>query len=249
MPASWRQAFHPYRLHAFVLTYLTLLVIADGLLAGRHQPALGALTLVALCLCMFAVPRPQRVLIWLCIPIATMFEALGSLVWGGYTYRLENIPLYVPPGHALVFLFGVTAWSLPLVRRHDTAFVRGVLVLATTWVVAGLTVLPLVTHRFDVQGAACLPLLAWCLLRSGRGTLFASIWVVTAALELAGTASGAWVWAAEAPWSHLPSANPPAAIAAGYAIIDGTVALVAAALLRRRASMPAELPEVRPASA
>jgi hypothetical protein len=249
MLALWRQTLRPYRLHAFVLAYLPALAIADGLLAGRHQLALGALTAIALGLCLRAVPSQQRVLVWLCIPIATLFEALGSLAWGGYTYRLENIPLYVPPGHALVLLFGVTASSLPVVRQHGAALVRGVLALSTTWVLAGLTVLPLVTHRFDVQGAACLPLLAWCLLRSGRGTLFASIWIVTAALELAGTWSGAWVWAAEAPWSHLPSANPPAAIAAGYAIIDGSVTLLAAALLgARRRTHPAP-PDAQPARA
>jgi hypothetical protein len=248
MPASWRQTIRPYRFHAFLLAYLPALAVADGVLGGRRQLELGALTLLVLVLCLRAVPGPQRVLVWVCIPIATLFEALGSLVWGGYTYRLENIPLYVPPGHALVFLFGVTASSLPVVRRHGGTLVRGALGLCALWVLAGLTVLPLATHRFDVQGAACLPLLAWCLLRSGRGTLFASIWLVTAALELAGTWAGAWVWAAEAPWSHLPSANPPAAIAAGYAIIDGSVAIVAAALLRRR-RLPRREPEPQPAGA
>jgi hypothetical protein len=246
MAPAWSVLARPYRLHAFVLVFLPALVVADGLLEGRHQLALGAVTFLAVGLCLLAVPRPQRVLVCLCIPIAALFEALGSLVWGGYTYRLENIPLYVPPGHALVFLFGVTACSLPLVRRHESLLTRSVLVLCTAWVVAGLSVLPLATHRFDVQGAACLPLLAWCILRSGRGTLFASIWVVTAALELAGTWAGAWVWAAEAPWSHLPSANPPAAIAAGYAIIDGTVALAAAALLGARSRARRDAPEPQP---
>jgi hypothetical protein len=245
---AWGRTLRPYRVHALVLAYLPLLVVVDGLLAGRGQAALGLLTLAVLLTCLRAVPRPQRLLVWLCVPIATLFEILGSLVWGGYTYRLENIPLYVPPGHALVFLFGLTAAALPVVLRHEAVYVRVVLCLATAWVVAGLTVLPLLTHRVDVQGAACLPLLAWCLLRSGRGALFASIWVVTAALELAGTWSGAWVWAAEAPWSQLPSANPPAAIAAGYAIIDGTVAIVAGALLRRRSRARQE-PDTQPAIA
>ena len=36
--------------------------------------------------------------VWLCVPIATLFEVFGSLIWGGYTYELHNIPLYVPPG-------------------------------------------------------------------------------------------------------------------------------------------------------
>ena len=57
---------------------------------------------------------------WPCVPIATLFEVYGSLIWGGYTYRLHNIPLYVPPGHALVYVFGITA-IVPTVRPRFTA--------------------------------------------------------------------------------------------------------------------------------
>jgi hypothetical protein len=106
-----------------------------------------------------------------------------------------------------------------------------VLLVATGWVVAGLTVLPFLTGRLDVQGALIWPLLAWCVLRSRKGDMFAFIWIAVATVEIAGTWAGAWVWAASAPWSHLPSGNPPSAIAGGYAIIDGSVALLAPLLL------------------
>jgi hypothetical protein len=165
--------------------------------------------------------------VWVCVPVATLFEVFGSLIWGGYHYRLRNIPLYVPPGHALVFVFGITAGTLPLVRRHRTTACRIVLALATVWAVAGVTVLPLTGHRLDLLGAALWPLFACCILRSSRPTMFAGIWVATATLEIAGTLAGAWTWVAVAPWSHLAAGNPPSAIAAGYAVIDGSVALVA----------------------
>ena len=61
--------------------------------------------------------------------------------------------------------------------------------------------------------------------------MFAAIWVAVATLEIAGTWAGAWAWAESAPWSHLPSGNPPSAIAGGYAIIDGSVALLAPLVL------------------
>ena len=35
--------------------------------------------------------------------IATAGEIFLSLVWGLYQYRLDNIPLFVPPGHVLLF--------------------------------------------------------------------------------------------------------------------------------------------------
>ena len=218
----------PYRVHAFLLVYTPLLLVADSVLGSLGpQLALGALTFGVLVACTRFVEPARRWEVWLCVPIATLFEVYGSLIWGGYTYRLHNIPLYVPPGHALVFVFGITAAALPLVQRHGTRFRHGVLAIATAWAVAGVTVFPLVTHRWDVQGAILWPLLAWCILRSGRGEMFAAIWIAVATIEIAGTAVGDWGWAAVAPWSHLPSANPPSSIAAGYAVIDGSVALLA----------------------
>jgi hypothetical protein len=225
--SRWWTAVRPYRLHGFVLAYTVALLLADGLLGSLGwQLVLGALTFGVLFACTRFVEPERRLGVWLCVPIATLFEVYGSLIWGGYTYRLHNVPLYVPPGHALVYLFGITAAALPLVQRYDRGFRHSVLALATVWAVAGVTLLPLVTHRWDVQGAILWPLLAWCILRSGRGELFAAIWIVTATIEIVGTAAGDWGWAAVAPWSGLPSANPPSSIAAGYAVIDGSVALL-----------------------
>jgi hypothetical protein len=71
--------------------------------------------------------------------------------------------------------------------------------------------------------------------------MFAAIWVAVATIEIAGTWAGDWVWASSAPWSHLASGNPPSAIAAGYAVIDGSVALFAplalAVALRARSTL------------
>src|SRR4051812_44452265 len=42
-----------------------------------------------------------------CLAIATAGEIFLSLVWGLYQYRLGNIPLFVPPGHVLLFFLGM----------------------------------------------------------------------------------------------------------------------------------------------
>jgi len=219
-------------MHLALLAYTPVVLYVDGATPGiGPQIALGLVTFGVLWLATRRIEPSRRWEVWLCVPVATSFEVLGSLVWGGYTYELENIPLYVPPGHALVYVFGLTATSLPVVRRHG-GMVRGlVMAVATGWVLAGLTILPLLTGRLDVQGAVIWPLLAWCVLRSRKGDMFAAIWVAVATIEITGTWAGAWVWAASAPWSHLPSGNPPSAIAGGYAIIDGSVALLAPLLL------------------
>jgi hypothetical protein len=236
-------AFRPYRMHALLLAYTPALLFVDGRIVGQApQFALGLLTFAVLLVSIRGLDSAVRWQIWICVPVATLFEVFGSLIWGGYHYRLHNIPLYVPPGHALVYVFGITAGALPLMRRHGTGITHLVLGLATVWTLAGLTVLPLTGHRLDLVGAALWPLFAWCILRSSRPMMFAAIWVATATLEIAGTLAGDWTWVAVTPWSHLASGNPPSAIAAGYAVIDGSVALVAAAavaaLVRLRRPAP-----------
>jgi hypothetical protein len=218
----------PYGMHALLLAYTPALLFVDGHNAsGGTQVALGLLTFVVLVACCRGLTTTQRLQTWICVPVATLFEIFGSMIWGGYHYQLQNIPLYVPPGHALVYVFGITAAALPLVRTRRKAFTHTVLGLATVWTVAGLTVMPLLGQRLDLLGVALWPLFAWCILRSKRSTMFAAIWVATATLEIAGTLAGAWVWVDVAPWSHLAAGNPPSAIAAGYAVIDGSVALLA----------------------
>ena len=131
----------------------------------------------------------------------------------------------MPPGHALVYVFGITAGALPLVRRFRKRFAHLVLGLATAWTVAGVTVLPLTGHRLDLLGAALWPLFAWCILRSRRSTMFAAIWIATADPRDRRHARRSVDVGRDDAVEPIASGNPPSAIAAGYAVIDGSVAL------------------------
>jgi len=223
----------PYRLHAYLLGYLTLLLVADAQLAAFWpQCGLGVLTFAVLWLCTRRLPPPLRRQVWLCVVVATAFEVFASIVVGVYRYRLHNIPLYVPPGHGLVFLFGLTAGATPLFQRHGRRAALVLLGACCGWAVAGLTVLPLWTHRLDLQGAAFLPVFAWFVLRSPRHALFAAIFVATTDIEIVGTLAGDWFWLPVAPLHGLPSGNPPSAVAGGYCIIDASVAAATLALSR-----------------
>lgn len=224
----------PYWLHLYLLTYTPLLLLADSRLPSVWpQLGLGVLTFLVLWLCTQRLDdRRARFQVWLCVGVATGFEVFGSLIWGVYRYRFHNVPLYVPPGHGLVYLFGLTAAGLPVFQRHGRQAAYVVLAACMAWALGGLTVLPLLTHRLDVQGALCLPVFAYAIMRSPRYALFAAIFVATTDLELAGTWFGTWAWVPVAPWDHVPSGNPPSAIAGGYSVIDGSVALVMALLVR-----------------
>jgi hypothetical protein len=223
----------PYWLHIYLLAFCPLMLLTDSRLTSLwQQVALGLLTFLLLWLCTQRLDREARRQVWLCVLVATAFEVFGSLIWGVYRYRWHNLPLFVPPGHGLVYLFGLTAAATPVFQRHGRRVGYVALAICTAWAALGLTLLPLVTHRFDVQGALCLPVFAYMILRSPRYALFAAIFLATTDLELVGTALNVWTWVPVAPWTHAPSGNPPSAIVGGYCIIDGSVLVVMALLMR-----------------
>jgi hypothetical protein len=239
----------PYWLHIYLLVYTALLLFLDGQWRSFWpQVGLGVLTFFVLWLCTQRLDPPQRRQVWFCVVVATCFEIFGSLIWGVYRYQLHNIPLYVPPGHGLVYFFGITAAATPIFQRYGRRAAYVILAMCAVWAVAGLTILPNWTHRLDVQGALCLPLFAWFLLRSPRYALFAAIFIATTDLEIVGTIAGDWVWLPVAPVDHLPSGNPPSAIAGGYCVIDSSVALVIFGLTRLRALRRffGKVPEAKP---
>ena len=233
----------PYWMHVYLLAYTPILLFADSRTTALWQQwMLGALTFVALYLAALTTPREQRVQVWTCVVVATGFEIFGSLVWGVYRYRLHNVPLFVPPGHGAVYLFGLMAARLPVVVKHGRRVAHVILAGASTWALAGLTVLPLITGRFDLQGAMCLPVFAWFVLKSPRWPLFAAIFIATGELEIFGTFFGNWAWLPVAPWTHIPSGNPPSVIAGGYCVIDASVLLAMRAVLAIRAQLQAPRP-------
>jgi len=232
----------PYWLHAYLLTYTPLLLLADSRITALWQQwALGALTFAVLYLSALKAPREQRLQVWTCVIVATGFEIFGSLIWGVYRYRLHNVPLFVPPGHGLVYLFGLMAAGTPVVIQHGKRVAGVVLAGATTWAVLGLTLLPVITGRVDLQGALCLPVFAYFVLRSPRWPLFAAIFIATGELEIFGTAFGNWAWLPVAPWTHIPSGNPPSVIAGGYCVIDASVLFAMRGMAALRAQVPYRL--------
>ena len=200
---------------------LPAVLCADSLpVTSAQQHLLGLAMFALLVVASRYSPRDERRLVWLAVVCWTCVELCSSILWGLYRYRLGNVPLFVPPGHGVVYLFGLRASRTPLVQRHDRAVRAAVLVCAGVWSLAGLTVLPQWTGRVDVAGAVLWPLLAFCVWRSSAGSFYAAIFAVTAMLEVVGTARGVWAWAAVQPLTAIPSGNPLSAIAAMYCLID-----------------------------
>jgi hypothetical protein len=225
---------------------LAALLAADHFASFHEQLALGALTWLVLLIPLARATAERRAQVIGVVCFATIGEVTGSLIWGVYRYRLHNLPLFVPPAHGLVYLTGLSFATA--LRRHARALVTTAAVAAATWSLLGLIVLP----RRDVAGALAVPLLLVFLWRSRNSALYASVFIVVAALELYGTAIGTWRWAPTLPGLGIRDGNPPSGVASGYVWFD-VMALLAAPLLlsvralRKRPGAEPRLPRSTPA--
>src|SRR5688572_29277985 len=90
---------------AALAIYIYALLWLDGLAPNALlQAAFGALTTVVLLRVARNSPASERREMWFCVAYSTLVEVLATQAWGLYGYRLGNVPLYVPPGHGLIFL-------------------------------------------------------------------------------------------------------------------------------------------------
>ncbi len=199
---------------AFVIYWLAALRLDIGTDA-RGQFFLGLTSWAFLLFSLRFSPWRERGQVLTMIGVATCGECFGSLLWGAYTYRLDNLPVYVPPGHGLFYLYALRIAELPLFRS------RTQLLRWSTFFVATALLLPGLLNPFhrDIFG-----LITWlgfmvCLIRS-PSPMYSVSFILTMALEYYGTGLGNWKWASELPGLGIPAANPPACIGVGYCAMD-----------------------------
>jgi hypothetical protein len=214
--------FRPSALVCFIGVLLAL----DTQVDARAQLLLGLAAWIALALALRGLPPLLRAQALVVVVVATCAEVVGSIIWGVYTYRLENLPSFVPPCHGLVYLAGASlaVWAAP---RKDL-FVRIALGVVLAWGLAGITVLP----RADVGGAIGAALLAVYLIRGRAPEVYAGVFLVVAWLELYGTAIGTWEWAVTIPGTGVPQGNPPSGVASGYVWFDIVALALAPVVIR-----------------
>ena len=212
-----------------LVAFIGVLLAVDTQVDARAQLLLGLAAWLALALALRGVTPLLRGQALVVVVVATCAEVVGSIIWGVYTYRLENLPSFVPPCHGLVYLAGASlaVWAAP---RKDL-LVRIALVAVVGWGIAGVAVL----SRADVAGALGAALLAAFLIRGRAPVVYAGVFLVVAWLELYGTAIGTWEWALTIPGTGVPQGNPPSGVASGYVWFD-IVALALAPYLIRLAA-------------
>jgi hypothetical protein len=219
----------------------TAAVLLLGFLGLDHftdlgtQVLLGLVTWVLLLVAVRYLSPEHRAQLVLVMAVATCAEVIGSIIWGVYEYRLGNLPLFVPPGHGLVYLTGLRVSQSRLVRGHPRGFVGVILALSLAWATLGLTAL----GRLDVAGAVGSAVFCVFLLRGRAPTLYGGVFLAVAALEFYGTAIGTWTWRAEVPGLGWPDGNPPSGAVSGYVLFDITALALAPWLLTRSAAVAA----------
>lgn len=206
---------------------MNLIVIATiglGLLVDQHWARYGQVLVSAAAWLVLAAlwarsdPR-NRPALMACLLFATAGEVFLSLVWGLYEYRLGNIPLFVPPGHVLLFFLGTQiAQRIPDRGEWWIALAAAPLVAVFAW------------NGRDTLGPLLYALFALCMVLSPSRKLYATMFVLSLAMELYGTWIGNWTWAPQVPWLGLTADNPPLAAGAFYCVLDFLVVSTTARL-------------------
>lgn len=196
---------------------------ADGNTGFAGQVALSAGFWGVLFYLLGCVNRDERRALIACLAISTAGEMLLSLVWGLYVYRLGNIPLFVPPGHALMLMLGIS-----LSRRMPEAAAVAIILCAAAYTLAaaaaGVDTLGVALFLMFAMAALAMPV---------QRRLYASTFVLALALELYGTWMGNWTWPREVPGMALVTTNPPGASGAFYSVLDALVVATMLLLARR----------------
>jgi len=220
---------------ALLLSFVGLVAIGlplDRASTLAQQSALSVLPWAFLAIALSLQSRAIRIQVIGLVILATALECLGSLIWGAYTYRLDNLPPYVPAAHGLFYLSALRAASLPLLQRHARAVVIAVAIGASGWMLYGLVARPLP----DLLGFATWAIFIRFIVRGRYPLLYAVSFVMTTTLELYGTSLGIWTWSPVLPVLMLPAGNPPTGIGAGYAAMDALTRRIVARIERARAA-------------
>jgi hypothetical protein len=149
--------------------------------------------------------------------IAVLGEYLFSIALGMYTYRLENVPHYVPPGHALVYVAVLYFSRAKSIIKHRIKLERFlaifILIYATVFLI----------FKNDVFGFVMTFATLFILRNKPRERLFyLTMYISVAYLEIIGTNYLCWKWPATAwgGFDFLPSHNPPSGISFFYFLLD-----------------------------
>lgn len=231
----------------YVIASFTFLCVAlSGLFEIRAsiemQLAMGCVAWLLLAGLLVGENRETQLQVVIAVVFATVGEHFASLYMGGYTYRFENVPAYVPPGHGMVYLTAVALARSGFFTRHAKSIAIFVIAVWGGWSLWGISGVP---ERGDAVGALLFVIfLVWLVI--GRSPMvYLAAFFITTWLELIGTAVGAWHWASIDPLLGWPQGNPPSGVGAWYCLVDAVAIGGAGPMLRGLTRIPQIISRVR----
>lgn len=154
-----------------------------------------------------------RTMLLVCLAIA----AVGELILTGYNkfylYRVSLMPLFVPPGHVLIFLCGLSISQQRWFRMGPALMIAGMII--------GVFLVQ-ISHGKDFLSVGWLALFIPAMIWGKERALYATMFSFTLGVELVGTYLGVWHWQPKLYFYGyiLNAANPPLTAGGGYAILD-----------------------------
>ena len=194
------------------------------------QRGLGLATWLVLLVTLSRVSATVRAQTVVVVAFATVVEYVFSPTLEVYTYRFDNVPAFVPPGHGLVYLSAFALGHAAFVERHRRTAISLVLALGGVWAAYGV----LGADRTDVLGAFWYACLVGFMLLGPSQAVYVGAFVAVSYLEVVGTHLGTWRWGTHDPTGWVPIGNPPSGAAGGYGWFDLAALLAAPHLLLAR---------------
>jgi hypothetical protein len=208
------------RLGAVPVLLVAILFLDSEGLAARYSNGQLLANLLTLAFFFWVLrgsnPRLRRLML-IGVAVAGVGEVSFSLLIGMYEYRLHNVPLYVPPGHAILYAAVFQFIREPWVRRHARQVTLICYALGAAFSIGWLLVYN------DVYGCICFGVFSALIFYKRESRLFfVAMYLLVAYLEVIGTYLHCWSWppCLLNKWPVIASANPPSGISVFYMGFD-----------------------------
>lgn len=177
----------------------------------------NALMLVVFCITFFKVTKRLKEQMIFAVLIGFFGEYLFSVALGMYTYRLENIPHYIPFGHAFVYIAVLCFSKAASIKKYSKSLEKVFAIFIFMYAALFLI------FKNDVFGFVMTIATLFILRKKSKERLFyLTMYLSVAFLEIVGTYYLCWKWPPIA-WNifeFLPSYNPPSGISLFYFLLD-----------------------------
>ena len=213
---------YPHRTRDYFIAGFTFFCVAVSLVIDGHssfemQNTLGVIAWIFLFGLLIGENREVRMQVIVAVAFATAGEHFASIYMGGYTYRFENVPLYVPPGHGMVYLTAVALARSGFFLMNARKLVVFVITIGGLWSLWGISGIP---EQGDQVGAFLFCIFVVCLFKGRSPMVYLGAFFICTWLEIIGTAAGTWKWATIEPVFNWTQGNPPSGVAAWYCLVD-----------------------------